>query len=263
MENPFRYLEEHFIKASDLLSWLDFTTRLAQFETEAVNARIHGTTQERPVDRLALERPELIPLPCHRFISQHETFRKVSADCLVSYGGSRYSVPWPYAGKTVWVRSSQGRQVKIYAQDGALLAVHEFSRVKGTPNYLPEHYQGLRAHAQTQKAVQAEAFTKRYPFAGLFVEKLLSQYRYNANYHLQRISNLLATCPIETVRSAIETALECNTFSWRFIQSFLNSTASGQEVPIPVSKKRLADWPELDLDRDLAVYQDLMPERDS
>ena len=263
VENPFRYLEEHFIKASNFLSWLDFTARLAQFETEAVNARIHGTTQERPVDRLALERPELLPLPRHRFISQHETFRKVSADCLVSYEGSRYSVPWTYAGKMVWVRSSQGRQVKIYAQDGGLLAVHELSRVKGTPNYLPEHYQGLRAHAQTQKAAWAEAFTRRYPFAGLFVEKLLSQYRYNANYHLQRILNLLATCPPETVHSAIERALECNTFSWRFIQSFLNSAASGQELPVPVSKKRLADWPELDLERDLGVYQNLMLERAS
>jgi hypothetical protein len=135
--------------------------------------------------------------------------------------------------------------------------------VKGTPNYLPEHCQGLRAHAQTRKAAWAEAFTRRYPFAGLFVEKLLSQYRYNANYHLQRISNLLATCPEETVHSAIERALECNTFSWRFIQSFLNSAASGQELPVPVSKKRLADWPELDLERDLGVYQDLMLERAS
>ena len=263
VENPFRYLEEHFIKASSFLSWLDFTARLAQFETEAVNARIHGATQERPVDRMALERPELIPLPRHRFISQHETFRKVSADCLVSYGGSRYSVPWTYAGKMVWVRSSQGRQVKVYAQDGGLLAAHELSRVKGISNYLPEHYQGLRHQAQTQKAALAEAFTRRYPFARLFVEKLLSQYRYNANYHLHRILNLLATCPEEIVRSAIETALECNTFSWRFIQSFLNSAASGQDVPVPVSRKQVGDWPELFLERDLDVYQSLLSERGS
>jgi transposase len=263
VENPFRYLEEHFIKASSFLSWLDFTARLTQFETETVNARIHGTTQERPVDRLALERPELIPLPRHRFISRAELFRKVSADCLISYGGSRYSVPWTYAGKMVWVRSSQGRQVKVYAQDGGLLATHNLSRMKGTANYLPEHYQGLRHQAQTQKAALAEAFTQRYPFARLFAEKLLSQYRYNANYHLHRILNLLATCPAEIVHSAVETALACNTFSWRFIQSFLNSAASGQDVPVPVSRKQIGDWPELPLERDLDVYQDLLAEQTS
>jgi transposase len=260
VENPFRYLEEHFIKANSFLNWLEFTTRLAEFETDVVNVRIHGTTQERPVDRLTLERPELIVLPRHRFISQHEIFRKVSGDCLVAYGGSRYSVPWMYAGKMVWVRSAQGRQVKIFSQDGELLAVHDLSRIKGLPNYLPEHRASLRRHALTQKTVLAEAFTRKYPFARLFVEKLLSQYRYNANHHLQRIANLLATCPEPVVRVAIETALACNTFSWRFIQSYLNEATSGQETPVPVCKQRLIDWPELALQRDLDVYQDLLSE---
>jgi len=41
----------------------------------------------------------LIPLPETPFISTKEIFRKVTSDCLISYDGNRYSVPWPYAGK--------------------------------------------------------------------------------------------------------------------------------------------------------------------
>lgn len=34
--------------------------------------------------------------------------RKVARDAYVSWHGSRYSVPWEYAGKEVWVRECGG-----------------------------------------------------------------------------------------------------------------------------------------------------------
>ena len=38
--------------------------------------------------------------------------RKVARDAYVSWQGSRYSVPWRYAGKEVWVRE-QGRDIEV------------------------------------------------------------------------------------------------------------------------------------------------------
>ena len=38
--------------------------------------------------------------------------RKVARDAYVSWQGSRYSVPWQYAGKEVWVRE-QGGDVEV------------------------------------------------------------------------------------------------------------------------------------------------------
>jgi len=102
---PFQMVEEHFIKGNTFADWADFARRLAHFTAEVLNARIHGTTQERPQDRLLLEQHLLLKLPATRFISCRESFRKVSLDCLVAYGGSRYSVP----GSTHQSTSGSGR----------------------------------------------------------------------------------------------------------------------------------------------------------
>jgi hypothetical protein len=55
------------------------------------------------------ERATLTPLdgrPPYPFAE--EELRKVARDAFVSWNGSRYSVPWEYAGKDVWVRSRSG-----------------------------------------------------------------------------------------------------------------------------------------------------------
>jgi hypothetical protein len=39
--------------------------------------------------------------------------RKVARDAYVSWQGSRYSVPWEYAGRSVWVREC-GREVEVH-----------------------------------------------------------------------------------------------------------------------------------------------------
>jgi len=64
----------------------------------------------------------LIPLPETPFISTKEIFREVTSACLISGDGNRYSVPWPHAGKHVWIRVSQGRYlIIIYYKDVGIL----------------------------------------------------------------------------------------------------------------------------------------------
>ena len=76
-----------------------------------LDIRVHSTTGERPIDRFEEERELLTPLPIPPFISTRETLHKASWDYLISFGGSRYSVPWQYAGKQVWIRPSQGTRL--------------------------------------------------------------------------------------------------------------------------------------------------------
>jgi hypothetical protein len=65
----------------------------------------------------------LTPLPATRYVGIHALTRKVSWDCLVSYEGSRYSVPWVYAGKRVWVRASQGIRLEAMAPSAGSKAI--------------------------------------------------------------------------------------------------------------------------------------------
>ena len=46
--------------------------------------------------------------------------RKVARDAYVSWQGSRYSVPWQYAGKAVWVATAGGRRSRCIAEPSEL-----------------------------------------------------------------------------------------------------------------------------------------------
>ena len=52
-----------------------------------------------------------------------DELRRVARDAYVAWQGSRYSVPWQYAGKEVWVHECAGRIEVDYGAER--IAVHE------------------------------------------------------------------------------------------------------------------------------------------
>jgi hypothetical protein len=61
-----------------------------------------------------------------------DELRKVARDAYVSWQGSRYSVPWEYAGRSVWVRE-RGSYVEVhYGRDRSM-----------DPPDLERHHNGL------------------------------------------------------------------------------------------------------------------------
>jgi len=144
VENPFSYLENHFIADNKFESFEDFYSKLLDFEKQ-VNNRIHTTTKKTPVELFNVEVAELSPLPNNRFIGISEEFRKVSSDCLISVDGNRYSVPHIFAGREVWIRISQGRYLEIYSQSNKLIAKYTLEKTdKGKIFINKEHFQGYR-----------------------------------------------------------------------------------------------------------------------
>lgn len=85
---------------AEALHWLDHTA----------NTRVHGTTGERPLDRLALEhlRP-IAGVPPYRALVLER--RRVDRDSYVSYAGNWYSVPAEHASRDVWVRQTDDRVI--------------------------------------------------------------------------------------------------------------------------------------------------------
>jgi hypothetical protein len=67
---------------------------------ETANVRVHGTTGERPIDRLPREhRRPVAGIPRYRALILER--RRVARDAYLSYAGSSYSVPAEYAGRDV------------------------------------------------------------------------------------------------------------------------------------------------------------------
>lgn len=254
VERPFYYLEEHFIKDNRWNGFEHFSRELSRFVTEELDVLVHSTTQERPLDRFQEELPYLTPLPPGRFVSTREEFRKVSWDCLVSYQGSRYSVPHFYAGKQVWVRASQGTRLEVYNQQGDLIATHQLSPKKGVTVLVKAHYDGLRRAPKTRVLLE-RAFLSLFPGHGWFLEGLYAQYKGNAPSQLRFIMELAQLYPPEAFAGALDTAGRYRTFSHRFLRGLLERELPTVPESIPAPMFGL---PEVEVYRSLSDYQQLL-----
>ena len=261
VERPFYYLEQQFIKGNTWADWDALARDLAVFTADDLDQRPHGTTGEPPLERFAREQAYLTPLPAVPFIGTHELMRKVSWDCLVPYEGSRYSVPWPYAGKQVWLRPSQGVKLLIRNQRGEAIALHQVATVKGTTVIDPSHYAGLRQGLPHTRTLLEQSFLQRFPGHGWFIAALASQHRANWVTHLRAILGLAEVYPHHTLLAALDTARQYNTYSHRFLRGLLES--AGQHHPpteptpaMPVNPSlRLPSAP---VTTDLKLYQRIL-----
>lgn len=254
VERPFFYLEQHFIKGGTWRDLDDFCRALATFVAEDLDLRIHATTGERPIDRFEQERHLLTPLPSVPFIGTHEEMRKVSWDCLLSFSGTRYSVPWPYAGKQVWVRTSQGRRLIVRNQKGETIACHDLGP-KGATLIEQAHYQGLRTRVAKTRALLEDAFLARFPDQRWFMEGVCIQHKNNALDHLRAILTLAEVYPPQVLIASFALAKECNTYSHRFIRGVLESGRLSESRP---PRQTSHDGSESAVSTDLDIYQHIL-----
>ena len=113
-----------------------------------VNARVHGTTGERPIDLLARER--LTPLSEVRpYMLAHRHERRVDTEGYVRLASSRYSVPPEHIGQRVLVVQEEQRIV-IRALDSSgngggdlILAEHPLAPRPGSCMVKKEHVDAL------------------------------------------------------------------------------------------------------------------------
>lgn len=249
MERPFIYLQEHFIKGNAFKDFLHFNEDLKAFEMK-LDELIHSTTQQKPIERFQEEIPHLISLPENKYIGTKVEWRKVSWDCLISFEGIRYSVPWQYAGKQVWTKISRGTALEIYNQKGKLIAQHNIAKQKGLTIINKNHYEGLRKRIPRTKAMLEKQFMELFPEERMFFESLIVQQKNNPIYHLQAIIEMAELYPIEAIRDAIALAKQYNTYSFAFIKGILQQ-AHQKDIPITITGVAV---PRLNIKRDLQEY---------
>ena len=219
VEKPFQYIEDHFIAGSSFESFEDLIDKLKDFQ-QRLNTRIHSTTKSPPAELFEKEQAALIKLPKERYVGVKEEIRKVSYDCLISFNGNRYSVPWPFAGKHVWIRVSKGYFLEVYSQANKLAARHKLSLKKGSVIIEKEHYRGNNMRGGNFERLKG-LFLESFPGKELFIEKLKAQKRINAGYQLSQIIELSKLYGNEDFLDAIRKALDYNVFHSSFIAGYL------------------------------------------
>jgi transposase len=153
VESGVKYVRRNFLcglQGGEPGSLEEMTTQLRQWVWEVANQRVHGTTHLQIRAAWETERKSLHPVdgrPSYPYVD--DELRKVARDAFVSWEGSRYSVPWPYAGKEVWVRAGAGDVEVRYG--GIEIAHHTQAPRKHMIVRHPEHHEGIPLGARQER----------------------------------------------------------------------------------------------------------------
>jgi hypothetical protein len=251
VENPFFYLQEHFLRGLEVEDLNQLEERLARF-MEQYNARTHSTTGLPPVELWPQE--NLRPLQDDISLSFQKESRKTSWDGYVHVDSNRYPVPLVMAGKKVWIERVLGRWLDILDADLKLLVRFELLRDRQVTLPHPEHADLARQFLdrKEQRRLQVKVvFQETFPaLAPEFIRLAEQSYTLNASYHLNKILDLLAIYDHQAVATSLQTALELGTPSVRSVQALLPEKL--QQPVIPTSY-RTAHFPAV-AKRPLSLY---------
>jgi Mu transposase-like protein len=126
-----KYARQNFLcglQGREPNSLVDMNAQLREWVACVANRRVHVTTRDKVAVRWDVEQFRLQSLGgrlSYPYVDGE--LRKVARDTYVDWQGSRYSVPWQYAGKEVWVREIAG---EVDVLDGrARIVAHARSNV--------------------------------------------------------------------------------------------------------------------------------------
>lgn len=117
MASGVKYIRRNFLcglQGHEPSGLSDLNAQLRAWVWGAANRRVHGTTHESAAARWKVDQLSLQPLdgqPPYPYVD--DELRKVARDAYVSWQGSRSSVPWAYAGRSVWVRE-RGDAIEVH-----------------------------------------------------------------------------------------------------------------------------------------------------
>jgi transposase len=142
VESGVKYVKGNFWLGAKFVDDEDINRQAKEWAATVANTRVHGTTAERPADRLLAEQPLLAALPDRGTLTpflRHD--RKVGRDGFVQWQRGSYGVPWHWSGKQVQIEAGQ-ETVEIWAGD-VRLAVHPRAIRPGQRFILPGQWEGL------------------------------------------------------------------------------------------------------------------------
>lgn len=120
----------------------DLNHRCREWLDQIANPRVHGTTGRVPFEMLKEE--GLLSVAGRPAYPAHPAVLKpVSRDCLVSYGGCRYSLPAEWAAKMVWVRPVGGDRIVVTAK-GQIISEQPLEPTLKRTVITDSHYASLR-----------------------------------------------------------------------------------------------------------------------
>jgi len=149
VENTVNFVRTNFFAGEEFLSITDINNK-AKNCLHRVNNLVHGSTHERPIERLKKE--NLIKLFKSYDLSK-VYYRKVQTDCHFSFRGNFYSAPPDLVGKEIVIKvhDDQDHILLYYRNENVGLHTLEH-HFKGGYLTAPSHYLAIKKIMESQRS---------------------------------------------------------------------------------------------------------------
>ena len=253
VENGVGYVKKNLLAGLELTDFALLQPAATLWVDTIANVRIHGATQERPIDRFEAERAHLKRLnPAPFDLARVKTVR-ATKQFRIPLDSNHYSVPATYAGQLLTLKAYADR-LCIYQRD-QLIARHPRSMDRHKDIEDPDHARQLvqqRKSAREQRVLVQ--FLSLSPRAQAYREGLEAK-RVNARPHMRKILALAELYGKDDVVRAIDDGLELQAFSCEYIANILAVRRRISPEPAALQLTRRADLLELDMpEPDLSIY---------
>ncbi|MEA2060611.1 MAG: IS21 family transposase [Thermodesulfobacteriota bacterium] len=209
VERPFWYIEDNFLRGREFIDLEDLNSKADSWRANTANVRIHGTTRERPVDRLAREKSLLKPVPWNKSDTVYkEVERLIHVDFCVAIDKVRYSANPELIGRHAKIRLFRDH-LEIWC-DGKMDCRHAYTDKER--NILPEHeemYRKMTGQANLLK----DAFLRLGEVSAQYYEGLKRVKRSAAGYHMSRILKYADRYGADVVTGVLSHAIRFDSFS--------------------------------------------------
>ncbi|MEW5864473.1 MAG: IS21 family transposase [Pseudomonadota bacterium] len=230
VEAGVKYVKGNFLPTRSFRDLADLNAQARRWAMEEAGVRIHGTTRERPLDRFAIEKPLMRPLPA--IVPDLGSWHAVTVhrDCHLQHERILYSAPFTLIGKRLWLRATDGA-VSIF-EDYRLVATHPRGRKLGERKTVREHLPPeAQAFFAQDRAWCARQAAKVGPACGEFVSRLLADRIVERLRAAQGLLRLAKTYGPERLEAACVRALYHVTIQYRSVKNIL---AGGHDaLPLP------------------------------
>jgi transposase len=235
VEASIKYIRHSFFYGRSFASLEDLRAQAGRWRDDIANQRLHGTTRERPADRLLVERPRLRALPPHPFDTDLVIPVIVSKEARVRLDCNTYSVPFRLVGKSVHVRADD-HKVRI-VHDGVEVAAHARCWERRRHIQDPAHTEELLERRKTARLPsRREGLAAICPESRVYFQEIARR-RIRLDSEVTRIFRLIDLYGQTEVAGAIAKAVGQRNFGAKYVRALCDQARFARglgEPPEPV-----------------------------
>jgi hypothetical protein len=222
VERGFLHVEHSFLPGRTFRDLDDLNAQFAAWLAEA-NARVHGTTKERPIDRLMVERRHLLPLPNHSIDLSEVVARKVGVEGYISFETNKYSTPARLVDKVVSVHADDDR-VRIFFGGEPVGAFERLPCGAGRRATDPAHHpRRPPPQRQDRRSAYLAEVHRKLPICAELLTKILETHPNHFALAQRTMESLRERHQTSSLERAAERALSYRAYDIRVLERILEA----------------------------------------